>query len=69
VAYDDLLQEILASDRLDFLPLAELVDDAKADSLWQLLVLQGAVGETARADVLAYVAQSYFGMLVAEVKR
>jgi len=25
------------------------------------------VGETARADVLAYVAQSYFGMLVAEV--
>jgi aromatic ring-opening dioxygenase LigB subunit len=69
VAYDDLLQEILASDRLDFLPLAELVDDAKADSLWQLLVLQGAVGGTARADVLAYVAQSYFGMLVAEVKR
>ena len=68
MAYDDLLQEILASDRLDFLPLAELVDDAKADSLWQLLVLQGAVGETARADVLAYVAQSYFGMLVAEVK-
>ena len=68
VAYDELLQEILASDRLDFLPLAELVDQAKADSLWQLLVLQGAVGESARADVLAYVAQSYFGMLVAEVQ-
>jgi len=67
-AYDELLQRILASDRLDFLPLAELVDDAKADSLWQLLVLQGAVGETARADVLAYVVQSYFGMLVAEVQ-
>ena len=63
-----MLQEILASDRLDFLPLAELVDQAKADSLWQLLVLQGAVGESARADVLAYVAQSYFGMLVAEVQ-
>jgi aromatic ring-opening dioxygenase LigB subunit len=62
------LQRILVSDRLDFRPLAELVDDAKADSLWQLLVLQGAVGETARADVLAYVAQSYFGMLVAEVQ-
>jgi aromatic ring-opening dioxygenase LigB subunit len=67
VAYDDLLQRILASDRMDFLPLAELVEDAKADSLWQLLVLQGAVGETAGADVLAYVAESYFGMLVAEV--
>lgn len=66
-AYDELLQRILASDRLDFLPLAGLVDDAKADSLWQLLVLQGAVGERARADVLAYLAQSYFGMLVAEV--
>ena len=68
VSYDELLQEILASDRLDFRPLAELVDDAKADSLWQLLVLQGAVGEAARADVLAYVAESYFGMLVAEVQ-
>ena len=65
--YDARLPEVLASDRLDFLPLAELVDDAKADSLWQLLVLQGAVGETAQADVLAYVAESYFGMLVAEV--
>jgi aromatic ring-opening dioxygenase LigB subunit len=67
-AYDELVQRILRSERLDFLPLAELVDDAKADSLWQLLVLQGAVGETARADLLAYVAESYFGMLVAEVQ-
>ncbi|HKU55914.1 MAG TPA: hypothetical protein VJP41_02730 [Gaiellaceae bacterium] len=66
-AYDARLQEILASDRLDFLPLAELVEAGKADSLWQLLVLQGAVGETARADVLAYAAPTYYGMLVAEV--
>ena len=66
--YDVLLQEILASGRLDFLPLAELVEDGKADSLWQLLVLQGAVGESARADVLAYAAPTYYGMLVAEVQ-
>jgi aromatic ring-opening dioxygenase LigB subunit len=66
-AYDARLQEILASDRLDFLPLAELVESAKADSLWQLLVLQGAVAESARADVLAYAAPTYYGMLVAEV--
>jgi aromatic ring-opening dioxygenase LigB subunit len=66
--YDAQLQEILASDRLDFLPLAELVEPAKADSLWQLLVLQGAVGETARAEVLAYAAPTYYGMLVAEVQ-
>ena len=66
-AYDELLQRILASDRLDFGPLADLVEDAKADSLWQLLVLQGAIGEAGPADVLAYEAQSYFGMLVAEL--
>ncbi|HZT85041.1 MAG TPA: hypothetical protein VE984_06420 [Gaiellaceae bacterium] len=66
-AYDARLREILASDRLDFLPLAELVEPAKADSLWQLLVLQGAVGQSARADVLAYAAPTYYGMLVAEV--
>jgi aromatic ring-opening dioxygenase LigB subunit len=66
--YDALVQEILASDRLDFFPLAELVEDATADSLWQLVVLQGAVGESARADVLAYAAPTYYGMLVAEVQ-
>lgn len=66
--YDVLLQEILASDRLDFLPLAESVEEAKADSLWQLLVLQGAVGTGARADLLAYAQHSYYGMLVAEIQ-
>jgi aromatic ring-opening dioxygenase LigB subunit len=66
-SYDAQLQEILASGPLDFLPLAELVEAARADSLWQLLVLQGAVGESARADVLAYAAPTYYGMLVAEV--
>ncbi|MGH3054165.1 MAG: hypothetical protein ACRDL7_04210 [Gaiellaceae bacterium] len=66
--YDARLQEILASERLDFLPLAEIAEAAKADSLWQLLVLQGAMGESARADVLAYVCPTYYGMLVAEVQ-
>jgi aromatic ring-opening dioxygenase LigB subunit len=66
--YDARLQEILASNRLDFLPLAELAEGAKADSLWQLVVLQGAVGEAARADVLAYAAPTYYGMLVAEIQ-
>ena len=65
--FDARLQEILASPRLDVLPLAEIVEPAKADSLWQLLVLQGAVGESARADVLAYAAPTYYGMLVAQV--
>lgn len=65
--YDAQLREILACDTLDFLPLAERVEAAKADSLWQLVVLQGALGEAARADVLAYAAPTYYGMLVAEV--
>jgi aromatic ring-opening dioxygenase LigB subunit len=65
--YDALMQEIVASDRLDFFPLAELAEPGKADSLWQLVVLQGAVGEAARVDVLAYAAPTYYGMLVAEV--
>lgn len=67
--YDALLQEIVASDRLDFFPLAPLAGDGKADSLWQLAVLQGAVGVEARADVLAYAAPTYYGMLVAEIRR
>jgi aromatic ring-opening dioxygenase LigB subunit len=66
--YDALLLEILASESLDFLPLAKLVAEGKADSLWQLLVLQGAMGEHACADVLAYAAPTYYGMLVAEVQ-
>jgi aromatic ring-opening dioxygenase LigB subunit len=65
--YDTLLQQILASDRMDFEPLAEFVENGTADSLWQLLVLQGAVGEAARADVLAYAAPTYYGMLVATI--
>jgi aromatic ring-opening dioxygenase LigB subunit len=65
--YDARLQEILASRTLDFLPLADLVEPAKADSLWQLVVLQGAVGEEAHADVLHYAAPTYYGMLVAEI--
>jgi aromatic ring-opening dioxygenase LigB subunit len=67
-AYDGQVQAILGSGRLDFEPLGGLVADAKADSLWQLLVLQGAVGEEAGVDLLAYAAPTYFGMLCAEVR-
>ena len=73
--YDELVQEIVRSGRLEFEPLAALVADAKADSLWQLLVLQGAVGESesgsarpgVAAEQLAYAAPTYYGMLVASV--
>jgi aromatic ring-opening dioxygenase LigB subunit len=63
-AYDERFLELLEQRPLGFEPLAELVEDAKADSLWQLLMLQGAVGER-RIELLAYDAPSYYGMAVA----
>jgi aromatic ring-opening dioxygenase LigB subunit len=65
-AYDARLLELLGSEQLDFTPLSELVEPAKADSLWQLLVLQGAV--SGPAELLAYAAPSYYGMAVAVVR-
>jgi aromatic ring-opening dioxygenase LigB subunit len=62
-AYDARFQELLASQPLDFTTLAELVDAAKADSLWQLLMLQGAA--SGPAELLAYAAPTYYGMAVA----
>ena len=60
--YDRLFQELVPKG--DFRPLARLVDAAKADSLWQLLVLQGATRER-RLELLAYAAPTYYGMAVA----
>jgi len=64
-AYDERFLELLQGGPLDFRPLAALVEAAKADSLWQLLVLQGAVA--GRAELLAYAAPTYYGMAVAIV--
>lgn len=63
--YDALFQELLERRPLDFRPLAGLVEPAKADSLWQLLVLQGAI--EGHAELLAYAVRSYYGMAVATV--
>jgi aromatic ring-opening dioxygenase LigB subunit len=60
--YDRRFQELVATG--DFRPLAELVDAAKADSLWQLLVLQGFHGGRP-LELLAYAAPTYYGMAVA----
>jgi aromatic ring-opening dioxygenase LigB subunit len=61
-AYDARFRECCANG--DFRPLAELVEAAKADSLWQLLVLQGATGGRP-LELLAYAAPTYYGMAVA----
>jgi aromatic ring-opening dioxygenase LigB subunit len=45
---------------------AGLVERAKADSFWQLLMLHGALGEDGwRGELLSYEAPTYFGMLCA----
>jgi aromatic ring-opening dioxygenase LigB subunit len=63
--YDARFQALLPTG--DFRPLAELVDAAKADSLWQLLVLQGAIGGRP-LELLAYAAPTYYGMAVASTR-
>jgi aromatic ring-opening dioxygenase LigB subunit len=63
--YDARFLELLEHEPLDFGSLAELVDAAKADSLWQLLVLQGAA--RGPAHLLAYAAPTYYGMAVATI--
>ena len=65
--YDDLVCELVRADRLIGLldvP-AALVEEAKADSWWQMLLLLGATGEGWRGRLISYEAPTYFGMLTA----
>ncbi len=65
--YDDLVCELVRADRLSRLievPVA-LVEEAKADSWWQMLMLLGATGEGWRGRLISYEAPTYFGMLTA----
>jgi aromatic ring-opening dioxygenase LigB subunit len=65
--FDQRVVELVRENRLgDLLELGELVGPAKADSLWQMLVLHGALGDGWRAELLSYEAPTYFGMLVAD---
>jgi aromatic ring-opening dioxygenase LigB subunit len=65
--YDELVRELVSQDRLDRLmdiP-ASLVEEAKADSWWQMLMLLGATGGRWRGRLISYEAPTYFGMLTA----
>src|SRR5206468_774449 len=42
-----------------------LLEDAKPDSWWQLLMLNGALGRDWQAELLSYEAPTYYGMLCA----
>ena len=65
--YDQAICELVRTDHLDRLPEVslELVEKAKADSWWQMLMLHGATVEGWRGRLLSYEAPTYFGMLTA----
>lgn len=64
--YDARVVGIVREQRLgDVLALEPIVEDAKADSLWQLAMLHGALGDAYAAELLSYEAPTYFGLLVA----
>ena len=69
--YDDDVQDVVRRNAL-----GELVEwdpqratDALADSLWQMLMLHGALGDSFRSELLSYEAPTYFGMLTAAFER
>ena len=64
--YDERVVELVRENRLQgLLELKDLAGRGKADSLWQMVVLHGALGDGWRAELLSYEAPTYFGMLVA----
>jgi aromatic ring-opening dioxygenase LigB subunit len=69
--YDELVCDIIRRDDLrrltDIEP--ELVERAKADSWWQMLMLAGATEDGWRGRLISYEAPTYFGMLTAAYTR
>jgi aromatic ring-opening dioxygenase LigB subunit len=64
--YDRRVVELVRENRLDqVLELETIVENAYADSLWQLAMLAGALGENFDVELLSYEAPTYFGMLCA----
>jgi aromatic ring-opening dioxygenase LigB subunit len=69
--YDDDVQDIVRRNALGELAAWDpnRAKDALADSLWQMLMLHGALGDDFRAELLSYEAPTYFGMLTASFQR
>jgi aromatic ring-opening dioxygenase LigB subunit len=64
--YDARVVELVSANRLgDFLSLEPMVEAASADSLWQLVMLHGVLGDRFRVELLSYERPTYFGMLCA----
>ena len=65
--YDEMICELVRGERLDRLAdiPSDLVEAAKADSWWQLLILHGATAKGWSGELVSYEAPTYFGMLTA----
>jgi aromatic ring-opening dioxygenase LigB subunit len=65
--YDELICDLVRRDDLHGLVHVDpdLVERAKADSWWQMLILDGAVGADPHGELISYEAPTYFGMLTA----
>ena len=64
--YDTRVVELVHENRLgEAVELEPIVDAASADSLWQLVLLHGALGDGFEAELLSYERPTYFGMLCA----
>jgi aromatic ring-opening dioxygenase LigB subunit len=69
--YDDDVQDVVRRNALGELAGWDphRATDALADSLWQMLMLHGALGDAFHAELLSYEAPTYFGMLTASFQR
>jgi aromatic ring-opening dioxygenase LigB subunit len=71
--YDDRIVDLVETDRLDTLESwdGDFIERAKADSFWQLLMLEGALrhDDGWRSELLSYEAPTYFGMLCAAYEK
>jgi aromatic ring-opening dioxygenase LigB subunit len=68
--YDARVVELVRENRLgDAVELEHIVDAASADSLWQLVLLHGALRDGFDAELLSYDRPTYFGMLCAAFER
>jgi aromatic ring-opening dioxygenase LigB subunit len=65
--YDDQVVDIVRENRLgDLLAFdGRFIEEAKADSFWQMLMLHGAIGDAWEGELLSYEAPTYFGMVCA----
>jgi aromatic ring-opening dioxygenase LigB subunit len=64
--YDARVVDLVRENRLgDVVQLESIVAAASADSLWQLVLLHGALGDGFDVELLSYERPTYFGMLCA----